>query len=86
MIKNFEQFLNESASNTLDQLKKKYPEALITMESWGDKFPERFSVRLEITTQSGEKEYLGGLKGPVSEKTALEFFERTLDTEYDKYY
>lgn len=75
---------NESLS--MEELKKKYPEAVITMTPFGDKFPNSFFARVDINTQSGEKEYLGALKGPVKEEDALKFFNNVLDKNYDKYY
>lgn len=74
---------NESLS--MEELKKKYPEAVITMTPFGDKFPNSFFARVDINTQSGEKEYLGALKGPVNEKDALDFFNNILSKNYDKY-
>ena len=70
---------------TLEQLKEKYPNAIITMEPWRE-FGDRYFARVDIMTQGGEKEYLGALKGPVSEQTAVEFFNNVLYKKYDGYY
>ncbi len=81
---------NESVHSNIDEislenLKKKYPNAIITMNSLS-KFPGKFFARLDIKTQNGEKKYLGAIKGPVSEKEALNFFNNTLQKNYDKFY
>lgn len=81
-----EKSVDESSSyQSLDDLKKKYPEAIITMNP-SDKFPGRFFARVDIKTQEGEKIYIGALKGPVSEQDALSFFDNILSRNYDKYY
>lgn len=82
-----EKSVDESTSyQTLEDLQKKYPEAIMTMNPFSDNFPGSFFARVDIKTQGGEKEYLGALKGPVSEKDALAFFDNVLSKNYDKYY
>lgn len=75
--------VNENLS--LPELKKKYPNAKLTLKKLY-KFNDGYFARLDIITQGGKSEYLGALKGPVSMKNALAFFNSTLSKEYDKYY
>lgn len=74
-----------SSSLSIDELKDKYPNAIITMEP-SDKFKDAYYAKLEIIRQDGEHEYIGALKGPVSKQNAIEFFNSTLNKNYDKYY
>ena len=67
----------------LKELEDLYPEAIITMDP--HKFPGSYFARVDIMKQDGEKEYLGALKGPVSEKDALSFFETILSKKYNKF-
>ena len=77
---------NESSKNlSIDELREKYPESILTMNPL-KKFPGSYFVKAEIKTQGGEKIYLGALKGPVSKEDALDFLNRTISKEYDKYY
>jgi hypothetical protein len=86
IIKFHEFPINEEKSNSLlDKLKKKYPNSVMTL-SPEEKFPGMFFAKLEIIRQDGEKEYIGAIKGPVSRQDALEFFERGLRKNYDKFY
>ncbi len=72
-------------SISLESLKKKYPNAIITMNPF-DKFPGNFFARVDIKMQNGKERYLGAIKGPVKEKDALEFFSTILSKNYDKFY
>jgi hypothetical protein len=72
-------------SISLESLKKKYPNAIITMNPF-DKFPGNFFARVDIKMQNGKEKYLGAIKGPVKEKDALEFFSTILSKNYDKFY
>jgi len=83
-IKLFESF-SHVEDNELDELKKKYPMAEITMTP-NKKFKGAYFARVDITKQNGEKEYLGALRGPVSKEDALDFFRNILAKNYDKFY
>jgi hypothetical protein len=79
----------ESAKSLLSlaELKKKYPEAVLTMKPSKSKaFRGSYNVKAEIKTQGGKIEYLGALKGPVSKDQALEFLNAIIDKNYDRYY
>jgi hypothetical protein len=78
--------LNEGSLNDpLESLKKKYPNAIITMSPY-EKFPGSYFARVDVIKQNGEKEYLGALKGPVSKRQALDFYSNVLKKNYDKFY
>lgn len=67
---------------SLEDLRKKYKNIIFTMS----KEKKGYIVRADIKKQSEKTEYLGALKGYVSEKQGLEFLNRIAKTNYDKYY
>jgi hypothetical protein len=83
-IKNFKMLKEQSHKEllSLSELRKKYPEAVLTM----DTKPGGYFVRVDIKTQGGELKYIGSLRGTVSKEKALEFLNSTIDDNYDKYY
>jgi len=94
IVKKLNDFLNESVTSkellTLNELKEKFPKMKFTMDV-NNNFrkpngEKAYFVRVDIETQGGELEYLGALKGPVSEKHGLEFLNNIANRTYDKYY
>ena len=82
-VQNFEEFENRIL--TLDELKRKYPDAIFTMNK-NKNFKDKYFVKLEIKTQGDKIEYIGALKGPVSEEEGLKFLNNIVNKNYDKYY
>jgi hypothetical protein len=70
---------------SIEQLQQTYPNAIITCKP-SDKFKDAYIARVDIKTQSGALEYIGGLRGPVSKEQAIEFFNTVISKNYDKYY
>lgn len=84
-LKMFENFIFEDVKIlSLEELRSKYPAAKITMKPH-EKFKDSYFARVDVTKQNGEKEYLGALRGPVSEENALAFFNEILSKNYDKF-
>lgn len=68
---------------TIEELKSKYPNALITME---EKKPGLYYVRADVKTQGGNVEYLGAIKGLVTKDEGLKFLNNIIKKKYDGYY
>lgn len=90
-VKSFGDFVNESKVNVdvqtkLDELQKKYPAIKFTLEPNTKFGKDSYFAKVEIKKQNGEYHYLGALKGPVSSEHAIDFFERTAEKNYDKFY
>lgn len=67
---------------SLEELKKKYPNMIFTL----DKKERGYFVRADIKTQGGKVEYLGAIKGQVPYKEGLKFLNNQANNNYDKYY
>lgn len=84
-MKHLKLFENYNQELSLEELKDRYPEAIITMKPH-ERFEGSYFARVDIMKQDGEKEYLGALRGPVSKEDAISFFNTVLSREYDKFY
>jgi hypothetical protein len=74
---------------SLEQLKEKYPEIEFTLNPLPKSITNgniAYIARVDIITKSGEKKYLGAIKGPCRLDQALTFFNGAAKNNYDKYY
>jgi len=74
--------LEEYKLLSLEELKKKYPNMIFTL----DKKTRGYFARADIKTQGGKVEYLGAIKGQVSYEDGLKFLNNQANSNYDKFY
>lgn len=82
-MKHLHTFEEQSRTLSLEELNKKYPEIIFTMNKDSNNM---YFPNVQIKTQGGKIEHLGALTRPTDEEDSIRFFNDVANKNYDKYY